>query len=489
MRIDSSDEALAIWENSVWGSAMKKIIHVIVICLAAWFAGYANAEDPRQVLFVNVHVFDGVRDTRLENASVLVEGNMIKAVSAEPIDAPGALRVDGDGRTLMPGMIDMHSHLCTKDGLPFFRDGYDQMTAGAYTAWVLKDYLHQGFTSARDAGCNTLGIAKAIREGFVPGPRVYSSGGWISQTGGHADLGYFSDTIDQHDALELAGTSYVVDGVDEAIKAARKNFRGGATQVKIMAGGGVSSEFDPLHMTQFTLEEMRAIVGIAEDYGTYVLAHAYHDNSINRAIDAGVKVIEHGFLASEETVNRMKNEDIILSVQAQASLESFGNVDAITFFTDDQKAKGRAVNKGATQMLTWAVEKKLKMVAGGDMFGAGYVERQADNLVWFNTIAKDPFIPLRASTSTAGEVLAMSGGMNPYKAGPLGVIEAGAYADLILVEGNPLEDIKAVSRDRVHFVMKDGVVYKNWLPSESAPDFRYEGPDGDGYVGVKPSLQ
>ena len=162
-------------------------------------------------------------------------------------------------------------------------------------------------------------------------------------------------------------------------------------------------------------------------------------------------------------MDRMVAEGIVLSVQAQASLETFGNVEAIDFFSPDQKAKGAAVNTGAQQMLTWAVEKGVEMVLGGDMFGPDH-HRQADNLTWFNTIADDNLLTLRSSTSTSGRVLVeMSGGMNPYKDGPIGVIQEGAYADIILVEGNPLEDLESVKRDRVHFVMKDGTVYKNWL--------------------------
>ena len=418
-------------------------------------------EEPSVILFTNVSIFDGLNEQLLQNASVLVEGNLIKTVSTQPIEANGAKVIDGGGRTLMPGLIDMHSHLCVRNGLVEFRD-YDAMAAGAYTQTVLLDYLDQGFTTARDAGCNILGIAKAVNNDVIPGPRLFPSGGFLSQTGGHADTGYFSDKLDSQDSLELAQWSYIVNGVTEARHAARQNFRRGATQIKIMAGGGVSSEFDPLHTTQFSLEEMQAIVGVAEDYGSYVLAHAYHDRSVNRAIDAGVKVIEHNFLVSEETVKRMAQEGIVLSAQAQASLETFGNVEAIEFFTADQKEKGRQVNEGAEQMFQWAIKHNLKIVLGGDMFGPD-VGRQADNLIWFNKIAQNNLLTLKASTSTAAEVLEMSGGMNPYKEGSIGEITEGAYADIILVDGNPLEDLNAVTRDNVDFVMKDGKIYKNTL--------------------------
>jgi imidazolonepropionase-like amidohydrolase len=246
------------------------------------------------------------------------------------------------------------------------------------------------------------------------------------------------------------------------MKAARHNLRAGATQIKIMAGGGVASEFDPLHMTQFTLEEMQAAVGIAEDYGTYVLAHAYHDSSVNRAIDAGVKVIEHNFLVSEETILRMKKEGVALSVQAVVALVQFGDPDSITFFSPDQKAKAKKVNSGALQMMKWAVKHDLLMVTGGDMFGP-FLPMQADNIIKFNEVTQNTFLTLKTATSNAAEVLSWSGGMNPYKYGTLGTITEGGYADIILINGNPLEDIEKISRKYVDFVMKDGSIYKNTL--------------------------
>ena len=443
----------------------------------------AQDDEPRQVLFTNVNVFNGVDGELMENGSVLVEGNLIKTVSADPIEAPDAFTVDGEGRTLMPGLIDMHSHLCIRNGMIEFRTDYDQMAAGAYTAIAMQDYLDQGFTTVRDAGCNILGIAKAVNNGIVPGPRIYPSGAFLSQTGGHADTGFFNDVPGTQDALEAHMFGFIADGVPEVMRAARHNLRNGATQIKVMAGGGVASEFDPLHTTQYSAEELEAIVGVAEDYGTYVLVHAYHDRSVNRAIDAGVRVIDHNFLVSEETIIRMKEEGVALSVQAVMSLEAFGNPEAITFFSADQKAKATQVNTGAQQMMEWAVKHELLMVTGGDMFGPDLV-RQADNIIWFNDkVANNPHLSLKTATSNAAEVLTWSGGMNPYKQGTLGTIAEGGYADIILIDGNPLEDISALTRTNVDFVMKDGLVYKNWLPDENAPAFQPAGPRRDAYFG------
>lgn len=441
-----------------------------------------ETDPPRQVLFTNINIFNGVDAELIENGSVLVEGNLIKQVSSEPIEAPDAFSVDGEGRTLMPGMIDMHSHLCLRNGMPEFRTAYDQMAAGANTAHVLLEYLDQGFTTARDAGCNVLGIAKLVNEGGIPGPRIFPSGGFLSQTGGHADTGFFNDRIGDQDDLERHAFGYIVDGVTEARRAARMNFRAGATQIKVMAGGGVASEFDPIHATQMSAEELEAIVGIAEDYGSYVMVHAYHDRSVNRAIDAGVRVIEHNFLVSEDTIKRMAEEGVALSAQAVMSLEAFADPESITFFSADQKAKARSVNAGAEQMFKWAVEHDLLIATGGDMFGPDVV-RQAENILWFDKIAQNPHLSLKTATSNAAEILSWSGEMNPYKEGTLGKIEEGGYADIILVDGNPLEDLAAILRENVDFVMKDGLVYKNWLPDENAPAFLPAGPDRDAYFG------
>ena len=383
--------------------ATKALLFACMVSATTVVVGAAAQEKdaPRQVLFNNVNVFDGKSDRLAEGMSVLVEGNLIKTVSAEAIDAPEAFVVDGEGRTLMPGLIDMHSHLCIRNGMLEFRDDYDQMANGAYVGLVMQDYLDQGFTTVRDAGCNILGVAKAVNNGIVPGPRIYPSGAFLSQTGGHADTGSFNDVPGDVDDLEAHMFGFIADGVPEVIRAARHNLRAGATQIKVMAGGGVASEFDPLHTTQYSLEELKAIVGVAEDYGTYVLVHAYHDRSVNRAIDAGVRVIDHKFLVSEKTIMRMKEEGVALSVQAVQSLEAFGDPESITFFNADQKAKAAQVNAGAQQMMEWAVKHGLLMVTGGDMFGPDVV-RQADNIIWFNEkVAKDPHLSLKTATSNA----------------------------------------------------------------------------------------
>jgi len=425
----------------------------------------AQAEETNQTLFTNVNVWDGTSKKLAMGQNVLVEANLIKAVGRNLTANADATVIDGGGRTLIPGLIDMHSHLCIQEGMLVGRDNYDQMAMGARTAKSMTQYLDQGFTTARDVGCNVLGVAKAVNNGLIDGPRIYPAGGFLSQTGGHADTGSFNDQPGRVDDLERHGFGYIVDGKTEVRRAARQNLRAGATHLKLMAGGGVASEFDPLHTTQFSVEEFEAAVEVANDYGTYVTVHAYHDRSVNRAIDAGVRCIEHNFLVSEETVKRMKKEGIALSVQGFISMIAFANPEDITFFNPDQKAKAKQVNTGAVQMLKWARKHELLMATGGDMFGPAYNGSQALNMTILATIGFTPYEIMKMGTSNAAEILTWSGGMNPYKYGTLGTIAAGGYADLILVEGNPLDDIKLIEDYSNNFkvIMKDGTVWKNTL--------------------------
>jgi imidazolonepropionase-like amidohydrolase len=324
--------------------------------------------------------------------------------------------------------------------------------------------LEQGFTTTRGAGGPELGLAKAVNAGRIPGPRYFPSGPWISQTAGHADLGYWTDPVGHKDYSELTETSHVVDGVPEVLRAVRYNLRKGATQIKLMGGGGVSTVFDPLHVTQFTLEEMQAAVQAAEDWGTYVMVHAYHDRSVNRAIDAGARCIEHGFLMSEETVKRMAKEGIALSLQGFVGIASFAKPEEITFFNRDQQEKARRINQGGTKVIEWARKHGVFIVSGGDTFGQALLPRNIENVIIETEFGFSPYEALKHATSNAAEVLAWSGELNPYKDGPLGVIEPGAYADLLLIDGNPLEDLTVLrDRDNLVVIMKDGVLYKNTL--------------------------
>jgi imidazolonepropionase-like amidohydrolase len=232
---------------------MKLIKPFLLLLITSVLAApvLAQSEAPGQILFTNVNVWDGNSKKLAMGQDVLVEGNLIKTVGKNLKTNDVTTVINGGDRTLIPGLIDMHSHLCIQEGMLVGRDDYDQMAMGARTAKSMIQYLDQGFTTARDVGCNVLGIAKAVNNGLIDGPRIYPAGGFLSQTGGHADTGSFNDVPGRVDDLERHGFGYIVDGKTEVRRAARQNLRSGATHLKLMAGGGVASEFDPLHSTQF----------------------------------------------------------------------------------------------------------------------------------------------------------------------------------------------------------------------------------------------
>jgi len=416
----------------------------------------AQEEAPQRTLFTNVHVFDGVNEQRILNANVLVEGDLIREVSTGAIRAEGATVIDGGGRTLMPGLIDAHWHVMFSE--PTFPEllnsdiGWLTLlgTRGAH------DTLMRGFTTVRDVGGSPFAIKKAIDRGMIEGPRIYPSGPNISQTSGHSDGRHPADPAEPV-YLEKEGQLRIADGVPAMLIAVRQNLRMGASQIKISIGGGVSSAYDPLDVSQYTFEEIKAAVDAARSWNTYVAVHANTDDSIRMAIDAGVRTIEHGFLVQEETIQRMAEKGVWLSIQPLLNDE-----DAFSF-TGENLRKWIEVTDGTDNAYRLAKKHKVKVAFGTDLlFDPTLGPKQGKFLAklkrWYT-----PYEALKIATSTNAELLAMSGPRNPYKAGPLGVVKAGAYADLILVDGNPLENLDLVADPAKNFVviMKDGKIYKN----------------------------
>ena len=449
-------------------NTLKITLLLINFCLLSVCTGFAQEEEPPQVtLITNVNVWDGISDDKVA-ADVLIENNMITQVGANITPPSGATIVDGNGGTLIPGLIDMHSHIGLREGLLEGVNDWDAYAMGALSADNCKWYLDQGFTSARDTGSPTEGIAKLIKLGRLDGPRIYTSGGWVSQTSGHADVGGWNHEPDDLDAMEQSGAVQVADGVPAVIQAVRRNLRKGATQIKLMAGGGVSSEWDPISVTQYSFDEMKAAVEAAADWGTYVTVHAYHDRSVNRAIDAGVKCIEHCFLVTEPTVKRMADEGVALSLQGFMSYTVFANPEEITFFTADQKEKAKLVHEGVVNLAKWAKKYNVHIVTGADMFGTPYGHMLAENVIVEKELGFSNLEILKHSTSNAAVLLQQwTGGLDPYMEGKLGVIAPGSYADLIVIDGDPLQDIEVLRDYRNNFklIIKDGKVWKNTLGS------------------------
>ncbi|NIN62143.1 MAG: amidohydrolase family protein, partial [Gammaproteobacteria bacterium] len=280
-------------------------LSIIVLFIAA--PSMAQQED-FPILFTNVHVFDGVNEERIENANVLVVGNLIAEVSTEPLVAANAQVIDGGGRTLMPGIIEGHNHLMLAMDSTSWLDTHDVFYIGAAAAQEAENYLMRGWTTVRDIGGPVEGVQRAIEDGRIVGPRIYGSSAVVGQTSGHGDFRHHNDPHPNRVEYKqpfYEYFSFVADGPAEVRRAVRESLRRGAVQIKVMAGGGVSSSIDPLYTVQYSPEEFRAATEAVADYGTYVAVHAYNDTSIIRAAENGVKVIEHGTLMSEAAAKVM----------------------------------------------------------------------------------------------------------------------------------------------------------------------------------------
>jgi imidazolonepropionase-like amidohydrolase len=443
---------------------MKTKILLLILLAFFTFGMQAQKDDDAKnyILFTNVKVFNGT-DNKLLDVDVLVEGNMIIQV-AKGIKAPkGAEIIDGGGRTLMPGLADTHTHIAFAS-LPQKDLLFGEASYGYIRSTVdSRTYLMNGVTVVRDMGGNTFGLKRAIEEGLVEGPRIFPSGAAISQTAGHFDFRTPNQKHPRFGGTEapyvLEGHAIIVDGSSEVLAATRENLRHGASHIKLAAGGGYASPADPLLGDQFTVEEIKAAVTAAGDWGTYVTIHSYHISAINKAIDAGVKDIGHGQLLDEATLQRMANEGVFLSTQPftvchEPQLDEVSN------------AKLAQVCKGTEFVYETAKTiPDLKLTYGTDIFMsprevlASSVKMMERLLPWY-----EPFEILKMATGNAGELFKMSGMRNPYPEGDLGVVAEGAYADMLLVNGNPLEDIKMVTDNtNIRIIMKDGKVYKNTL--------------------------
>jgi imidazolonepropionase-like amidohydrolase len=461
---------------------IKKSLLAVGLSAAVAFAASLNwpvsaiAQDKKpkpQVLFTNVNIFDGFSDKLAEGMSVLIEDNHIKEVG-KSITADGATIIDGGGRTMTPGLIDMHQHVMLNppEGTLAYQTRWDGAAGGAFAHHhLVNNMLMKGITTVRDIAGDPLDIAKAIDGGHLPGPRIYSSGGAISQTGGHGDWAGRNvppeDLANHHDMAQRTQNTWVVDGPDEVTKAVRLNLRRGAAFIKVMGGGGVASEFDPLEIMGLAKDEVARAVEIAADNGTYVATHAYHDESYNRLMDLGVRSFEHGFLVTEPTIKRMAamGQKVVWSFQCYMSVKSFGSYETMpAFFTHEQKVKGVAVGKGVRNAAKLMNKHKVFTIGGSDMFSAGLVERIKEDLTCNVDAGYTPAQALKHWTGNAGIVLKWSGPKDPYPTYDLGTIKAGAYADLLLWDGNPLEDINLIlDEDKLVLIMKDGKIYKDTL--------------------------
>jgi imidazolonepropionase-like amidohydrolase len=426
-------------------------------------AGPGNA-----TLFQNVRIFHGKHGEVSAPSDVLVEGTRIARISASTptvdADRPATV-IAGGGRVLMPGLIDAHWHSMFA-AVPIMVAqtadvGYLNLIAGREATATLQ----RGFTAVRDLGGPAFGLKRAIDEGVVAGPRIYPSGAFISQTSGHGDFRLphevpraASDPLTYQDRI---GASAIADSPDEVRLRAREQLRQGATQLKLMAGGGVSSPYDPIDATQYTEAEIRAAVEAAENWGTYVTVHAYTPRAIRIAVAAGVKCIDHGQLLDEATVELLAEKQVWLSLQPLLDDE-----DAAPLPNPALRQKAGEVYAGTDTAYTLAKQYAVRVAFGTDiLFDPKLPARQGALLTklarWYS-----PADVLKMATADNAELLALSGPRNPYP-GTLGVVEEGALADLLLVDGDPLQDIRLLEDPArsLLVIMKDGAIYKNLVPA------------------------
>lgn len=429
---------------------------------ATWLAAAAlslTAADA-DVLFENVRIFDGTSSSLSAPSSVLVRDNLIAAISTDLIEADDAVRIDGRGRTLMPGLIDAHWHTMLIRPNPAQAIVGDVGYLNLQASVEAEAALLRGFTTVRDMGGPSFGLKRAIDEGLVPGPRIYPSGAMITITGGHGDFRQLSElprTIGgMLSRMEQIGGSMVADSPDEVRVRVREQLMLGASQIKLTAGGGVASPHSPLDVSTFTEPELRAAVEAAGNWGTFVCVHAYTPAAIQRSIAAGVRCIEHAHLMDKTTARLMAEQGIWLSTQP-----FLAGSDTVNALGPEQAAKKAEVVAGTDQVYAFAREFGLKTAFGTDiLFSSAEARQQGARLAalgrWYT-----PAEALIMATSTNAGLLEMTGLRNPYP-GRLGVVEEGAYADLLLVDGNPLENLSLVADpDNFDVIMKDGAIYKD----------------------------
>lgn len=441
----------------------------------------ASADTPlNRILFANVNVFDGNSDKLAGGMEVLVEGNLIKAVGHD-IDADDAQVIDGGGRTLMPGLIDSHVHFSAYTPIAIQgRQNVSEFMVGALATVRGEAMLMRGFTTVRDTGGPSTYLRKLFDTNLAPGPRVYGAEAMISQTGGHGDFrGLTNDNPHFGDGPQHwyeRRLGYIVDGPHEFARAARESFRNGADFFKVFVSGGVSSEFDPIHAVQSTPQELTAVVQVAEQAKTYVTAHCHTAEGVHHALDAGVHMLEHvpmiGNTPAEidKAVTRIVESDVFVEFNTGTVLgRSLDELKAM--LSPESYAKVIPAIQAYRASLRAFAEHGAKFVYGTDLvapWGGGTLATEARlQLAEFGIYMEffDNLSVLKSATLWGGEVAAMTGPNNPYPEGRLGVIKEGAYADILLVNGNPLDDpaILADHATNLHLIMKDGIVFKNRL--------------------------
>jgi imidazolonepropionase-like amidohydrolase len=408
------------------------------------------------IVLRNFALLDPARDGLVTGREMRIDGGSIAAVDNKVPDA-GAEIIDLGGRTLMPGLIDCHVHIMASH----VRFGLNasghipQSLVTANAAKLMRDMLMRGFTSVRDAGGADLGHKLAVEQGLFEGPRLFISGRAISQTGGHGD---FRERVDHCEPCAcghiMNGIGRIADGLADVRRAARDEIRLGADQIKVMASGGVASAADPIHFLQYSVEELEAFVDEAQRAGTYVMAHAYTSPAIERCVRAGVRTIEHGNLIDEATARLMAERGAYL-VPTLSTYYALAKHGRELGFPEEGLRKLENVLSGGTRSLEIAQAAGVKIAFGTDLLGELQTYQSGEFGIRVEVLP--PLEIIRSATITAAEVLG--------RPGRLGTVAQGAGADLLAIDGNPLENIKLLQEDGVHIslVIKAGRIMKNQM--------------------------
>ena len=402
-------------------------------------------------LFTNGRLLDPLVPELLDGIQVLVQDGVVREVSEHAIDAPGATVIDLHGRTIMPGLIDLHVHVMASQlnlsGLVHQPNVFVTLRAIP----ILRGMLRRGFTTVRDAGGAGLPLKQAVESGLAQGPRLFVSGRAMSQTGGHGDMNPQSDFNGNqlHCAccVRAGAISRVVDGVDALRRAVREEFQMGADQIKIMASGGVASPTDPIGAFGYSEDEIRAVTEEARNRGTYVMAHAYTAAAIERAVRCGVRTIEHANLC-DATAAAVMAAHRAIAVPTLVTYEALATEGARYGLPPESVAKIAQVKDAGLQALDPLRGAGVKIGFGTDLLGESHRLQSEE----FRIRAQVLSIPevIASATTTAAEVLGQQG--------KLGRLQAGAIADLLIVDGNPLTDLACLAGqgERIAVVMKAG---------------------------------
>lgn len=404
-----------------------------------------------QILLKGGNVLDPVRGALLARHDVLIDGERIVEVSAAAISAPHAKVIDVSGKTVMPGLIDLHVHVLAS----LANLGINAVQPNVLVAFrampIMRGMLERGFTTVRDAGGADWGLSQAVATGLIPGPRIFPSGKALSQTGGHGDFRPRSDTLEPCSCAFRAGAiARVVDGVDAVRLAVREEIQKGATQIKIMASGGVASPTDPIGNTQYSEDEIRAIVAEAEAAQTYVMGHAYTGRAITRAVRCGVRTIEHGNLVDAAAARVMREHGAFV-VPTLITYDALARDGARLGLPADSVAKIETVRQAGRDSLAIYAEAGVPMGFGSDLLGEMHQYQSEEFLIRAALLGNAE--ALRSATSIAAQIL--------QREGELGAIQAGALADVLVVDGDPLADIGVLAgpASRIELVMQAGKIH------------------------------